>query len=249
MSGHSKWSTIKHKKGATDAKRGKLFTKLIKEITIAARIGGGDPNGNPRLRSALIAARAANMPGDNVDRAVKRGTGELEGMTYEEITYEGYGQGGVALLVETVTDNRNRTVGEIRFIFQKYGGNMGETGSVSWMFEKRGVTVVDKEGVNEDQLMELALELGADDVKNDGNVFVVLCDMGSVGDVAEALRNKSYNVLSARVEMVPKNTIDVGAKDAESLMKLISAIEDNDDVQHVWGNYNIAEDVLESLVS
>jgi YebC/PmpR family DNA-binding regulatory protein len=247
MSGHSKWSTIKHKKGAADAKRGKIFTKLIKEVTVAARMGGGDPNGNPRLRSAIIAARAANMPGDNVDRAIKKGTGELEGVSYEETNYEGYGPGGVAVLVETLTDNRNRTVSEIRHIFSRYNGNMGETGCVSWMFAKKGVIDVPKEGVDEDGLMEKALEGGADDVKDEGDVFIVLCAPAEVETLVSALKGAGVNVASSEVAMIPSNTVKLEGRDAEVMVRLMGALEDNDDVQHVWANFDIDDDILEQL--
>jgi YebC/PmpR family DNA-binding regulatory protein len=247
MSGHSKWSTIKHKKGAADAKRGKIFTKLIKEITVAARMGGGDAGGNPRLRSAVIAARVANMPGDNIERAIKKGTGELEGVTYEEVTYEGYGPGGVALLVETVTDNRNRTVSEIRHIFDKHNGNMGASGSVAWLFTKLGIASVSKEGVDEDTVMEKALEAGADDVKDEGAVFEVHCSPGDIESVAEQLRKAGLKVEAAEVQAVAKNYIKLEGRDAEVMIRLFSALEDHDDVQHVWANFDIDESLLEKL--
>jgi YebC/PmpR family DNA-binding regulatory protein len=247
MSGHSKWSTIKHKKGAADAKRGKIFTKLIKEITVAARMGGGDPNGNPRLRSAIVAARNANMPGDNVDRAIKKGTGELEGVSYDEITYEGYGPGGVALLVETMTDNRNRTVSEIRHLFTRFNGNMAETGSVSWLFSKLGVATIPKEGVDEEALMEKALDVGADDVKDEGDVFEVHTSPGSIEPVAEGLRKAGFTVEPAEVQAVAKNYIKLEGRDAEVMVRLMGALEDHDDVQHVWANFDIDPALLEQL--
>ncbi len=247
MSGHSKWSTIKRKKGAADAKRGKIFTKLIKEITVAARMGGGDPEGNPRLRSAIAAAKAANMPSDNVDRAVKKGTGDLEGVTYEESTYEGYGPGGVAILVETLTDNKNRTVSEVRHLFSKYNGNMGESGCVSWMFSKLGLIVVPKEGTDEDELMEHALEAGAEDIKDEDDVFEVHCEPNDVGAVSEALQEAGFKVESAEAAMVPQNTVKVEGRDAEVLMRLIGLLEDNDDVQHVWANFDIDDELMEQL--
>jgi len=248
MSGHSKWSTIKHKKGAADAKKGKIFTKLIKEITIAARMGGGDINGNPRLRSALIAARSANMPSDNVERAIKKGTGELEGVSYEENNYEGYGPGGVAVLVETLTDNRNRTVGEIRHIFGRYNGNMGETGCVSWMFTKRGVVVVAKtKGVDEDQLMEKALESGADDVRDEGDVFEVHCSPADTEALSEALKASGFSIESAEIAMIPKSTVKLEGRDAEVMVRLMGVLEDHEDVQHVWANFDIDDTLLEQL--
>jgi YebC/PmpR family DNA-binding regulatory protein len=247
MSGHSKWSTIKRKKGAADAKRGKIFTKLIKEITVAARMGGGDPDGNPRLRAAVTAARAANMPSDNVDRAIKKGTGELEGVRYEEANYEGYGPGGVALLVETVTDNKNRTVSEVRHLFSKYNGNMGETGCVSWMFSKCGVIEVDKEGTSEDALMEQALELGADDMTEEEDVFEIHCAPNDLPQLAEGLRERGFNVESAEVQMTPQTTVQVEGRDAEVLLRLIGLLEDHDDVTHVWANFDIDESLLEQL--
>jgi YebC/PmpR family DNA-binding regulatory protein len=247
MSGHSKWSTIKRKKGAADAKRGKIFTKLIKEITIAARIGGGDPDGNPRLRSAIAAAKAANMPSDNVDRAINKGTGELEGVSYEESNYEGYGPGGVAILVETLTDNKKRTVSEVRHLFSKYNGNLGETGCVSWMFSKRGVVTVPREGTDEDRLIEQALELGADDVAEEEDLFEVRCNPSDVQDVAQGLRDADISVESAEAQMVPQNTVKVEGRDAEVLLRLMGKLEDHDDVQNVWANFDIDEDLLEQL--
>jgi YebC/PmpR family DNA-binding regulatory protein len=247
MSGHSKWSTIKHKKGAADAKRGKIFTKLIKEITIAARMGGGDANGNPRLRSAVIAARSANMPGDNIDRAIKKGTGELEGVTYEEVSYEGYGPGGVAVLVETLTDNKNRTVSEIRHAFSKYNGNMGETGCVSWMFSTMGVITLPKEGVEEDALMEKALEIGADDVKDEGDLFEVRCAPSAVESLAEDLRKGGFPVETAEVQKIPSTTVKLEGREAEVMVRLMGILEDHDDVQHVWANFDIDDSILEQL--
>ena len=247
MSGHSKWSTIKHKKGAADAKRGKLFTRLIREVTVAARHGGGDPNANPRLRSAIAAAKAANMPSDNVERAIKRGTGELEGTNYDEVTYEGYGPGGVAVLVETLTDNRNRTVSEVRHAFTKYNGNMGENGCVSWMFEKRGLIVVGKGDTNEEALMEAALEVGAEDVRDAGESFEVESPAGDVDTVGDALREGGFEVVSAAASMIPQNYVRVEGHDAEVLLRLLGALEDLDDVQNVWANFDIDDDVLEKL--
>ena len=247
MSGHSKWSTIKHKKGAADAKRGKLFSRLIKEVTVAARMGGGDPAGNPRLRAAMSAARAANMPGDTVERAIKRGTGELEGVDYEEVSYEGYGPGGVAIMIEAMTDNRNRTVAEIRHLFNKYNGNMGENGCVGWMFEKTGQIIVSAEGVTEEQLIDQALEVGAEDVQAVDGRFDVRCGAGDVQKVAEALRDAGVGVQSAEAAMIPQNTVKVSGRDAEVLLRLLGAFEDHEDVQHVWANFDIDDAELERL--
>jgi YebC/PmpR family DNA-binding regulatory protein len=245
MSGHSKWSTIKHKKGAADAKRGKIFTKLIKEITVAARMGGGDPDGNPRLRSAIIAARTANMPGDNIDRAVKKGAGELEGVTYEEIIYEGRGPGGVAIIVETVTDNKNRTVSEIRHIFTRHNGKIGE--AVAYMFQKRGVVEIPKEGTDEDALMEKALDLGADDVQDQGETLVVYCPVAEVTRVGEELGKAGFKIEAAQMQLIPTMTVRVEGRDAEVVLKLVTALEDNDDVQHVWANFDVDDSVLEQF--
>jgi len=247
MSGHSRWSTIKRKKGAADAKRGKVFTKLIKEITVAARMGGGDVGANSRLRAAVAAARAANMPSDNVDRAIKKGTGELAGVTYEESSFEGYGPGGVALLVETVTDNRNRTVSEIRHLFAKHNGNMGETGCVSWMFTKAGVVQLEKGGADEERLMETALELGADDVRDEEDVLEVRCAPADLGQVSDGLKAAGFRVESAQVQMIPKNTVKLDGRDAEVMMKLMGALEDHDDVQNVWANFDIDDAVMEQI--
>ncbi len=247
MSGHSKWSTIKRKKGAADAKRGKVFTKLIKEITVAARMGGGDPGGNPRLRAAITTARGNNMPSDNIDRAIKKGTGELEGVNYEEANYEGYGPGGTAVLVETLSDNKNRTVSEIRHLFSKHNGSLGETGCVSWMFKKLGVISVPKEGVDEEKLMEKALEIGAEDVKDEDDVFEVHTSTGDVEDIAEELRKANFNVESAEVSAIPSNTVKIEGRDAEVMYKLMNALEDHEDVQNVWTNCDIDEDLLEEL--
>jgi YebC/PmpR family DNA-binding regulatory protein len=248
MSGHSKWATIKRKKGAKDAARGKVFSKLIKEITIAARHGGGDPTGNPRLRTAIEAAKAENMPGSNIDRAVKRGTGEMEGVTYEEITYEGYGPGGIAVLVESATDNRTRTVGEIRHVFSKAGGNMAEAGAVSWMFHSRGVIVVERSAVDEEKLMEAALEAGADDVDAEGSEsYVVLTSQAAFDKVKKALEGAGIPVASAELSKVPTTTVAVSEKDAPGVLRLIDALEEHDDVQKVYANFQIADEVLTRL--
>lgn len=247
MSGHSKWSTIKRKKGKEDAKRGKLFTKAIKEIQIAARQGGGDPSGNPRLRTAILNARAVNMPSDNIERAIKKGTGELEGTTYEEGTFEGYGPGGSAIFIETLSDNHNRTVSEVRHLFTKYGGSMGETGCVAWIFTKSGVVAVSAEKADEEQVMEVALEAGAEDVTNEDGVIEVLCDQGLVTEVKEALDKAGIPVESAEVSMIPSNTVSLSGKEAQSCLKLIDLFEDCDDVQNVYTNADIPEEVLAEL--
>ena len=242
MSGHSKWHTIKHKKGALDAKRGKIFTKLIKEITVAARTGGsGDVDSNARLRKAVTDAKAQNMPNDTIDRAIKRGTGELEGVAYDEITYEGYGPNGVAVMVETMTDNRNRTVAELRHIFSKNGGNLGESGSVAWMFDKKGYIVVDKAARSEDELFEIAIDAGADDMQDDGDVFEIFTAPDSFESVNEAIRKSGIEPQAAEVSMIPQNYIELTGADAKTMMKLYDALEDNDDVQKVYANFDIDE--------
>lgn len=247
MSGHSKWSTIKRKKGANDAKRGQMFTKLIKEITIAARSGGGDPAGNPRLRSAILAAKAENMPKDNIDRAIKKGTGELEGAVYEEILYEGYGPGGVAILVEAMTDNKNRTVADIRHFFTKSGGNLGTSNSVAWMFDQKGTIAVDKEGMSEDELMELALEAGAEDVSDEGDSFQILTAPEGFSEVLEKLEGK-VKFSEAGLSRIPKNTVAVTEeKTAQSLLRLLENLEDHDDVQKVSANFDIADDIMDKI--
>ncbi len=248
MSGHSKWSTIKRKKGANDAKRGKIFTKLIKEITIAARMGGGDPAGNPRLRSAITAAKAENMPKDNIARAIKKGTGDLDGAVYEEILYEGYGPGGVAVLVETMTDNKNRTVADVRHFFAKSGGNLGESGCVAWMFDKKGSIVIDKEGVDEEELMDLAIEAGAEDVVEEETTFQILTEPDDFSEVVEALEKAGIKCQEAAIAMIPKNTVEVTEeKTARSLLKLLDNLEDNDDVQKVHANFDISDELMETL--
>ena len=242
MSGHSKWHTIKHKKGATDAKRGKIFTKLIKEVTVAARTGGsGDVDLNARLRKAVNDAKAQNMPNDTIDRAIKRGTGELEGVSYDEITYEGYGIGGVAVLVETMTDNRNRTVAEIRHIFSKNGGNMGEAGSVAWMFDKKGYIVVDKTAKSEDELFEIVTDAGADDMQDEGDVFEIYTAPESFDAVNDAIKSAGIEPQAAEVSMIPQNYIALTGDDAKKMLKLYEALDDNDDVQKVYANFEIDE--------
>jgi YebC/PmpR family DNA-binding regulatory protein len=248
MSGHSKWSTIKRKKGAIDSKRGKIFTKLIKEITLAARLGGGDIEGNARLRSAVLAAKEENMPKDNIDRAIKKGTGELGGgVAYEEITYEGYGPAGVAVIVEVMTDNKNRTVAEIRHTFSKHGGNLGENGCVAWMFDKKGSIVLDKKTVNEDALMEAALEAGAEDVRDQGTEWEVVTEPAAFEAVKRAIDQKGWKYIEARVGMIPQNTIRLEAGKAEQMLRLMEKLEDNDDVQNVYANFDISDEVMEKL--
>ena len=249
MSGHSKWSSIKHKKAVKDARRGKLFTKLIREITIAARIGGGDINANPRLRTAVLTARANSMPNENIERAIKKGTGELEGVSYEDVTYEGYGPGGVAVLVLVLTDNRNRTVAELRRLFSKYGGSLGESGCVAWMFQKRGIITVSKEHVGEERLMELSLEAGAEDMSDGGELFEVVTAPEALDKIKEALERAGVPIESAEVTMVPKSTVDLTGKEADSTLKLLEALDDVDDVQSVSANLQIAQEELDRLTA
>ena len=248
MSGHSKWSTIKRKKGAIDSKRGKIFTKLIKEITLAARLGGGDLEGNARLRSAVMAAKEENMPKDNIDRAIKKGTGELGGgVAYEEITYEGYGPAGVAVIVEVMTDNKNRTVAEIRHLFSKHGGNLGENGCVAWMFDKKGSILLDKKTIGEDALLEVALEAGADDVRDQETEWEVVTDPMAFESVKKAIEAKGWKYLEARVGMIPQNTLKLEGGKAEQMLRLMEKLEDNDDVQNVYANFDISDEVMEKL--
>lgn len=248
MSGHSKWSTIKRKKGAIDAKRGKIFTKIIKEITLAARLGGGDIEGNARLRQAVMAAKEENMPKDNIERAIKKGVGGGEGAAaYEEVTYEGYGPGGAAVIVDVMTDNKNRTVAEIRHIFSKHGGNLGENGCVSWIFAKKGSIVIDKKSIGEDELMELVLEAGAEDVKTEGSEYEVITEPAGFEAVKKAIDDKSIKHLSASISKIPSNTVKLDAGKAESMLKMMEKLEDNDDVQNVYSNFDIDEDVMEKL--
>ncbi|HMJ26140.1 MAG TPA: YebC/PmpR family DNA-binding transcriptional regulator [Pyrinomonadaceae bacterium] len=241
MSGHSKWHSIKHKKGATDAKRGKLFTKFIKEITVAARTGGGDPDANARLRKAILDAKAGNMPNDTIDRAVRRGTGAEEGVNYEEITYEGYGPGGVALLIESVTDNRNRTVAEIRHMFSKNGGNLGEAGSVGWLFEKKGYIVIDKTAKPEEELFEIAIEAGADDLREDGDNFEIITSPENFENVQTAIKSAGIEPQMAEVSMVPQTYVKLEGSSAQQMLRLMETIEDHDDVQKVYANFDIDE--------
>jgi len=247
MSGHSKWSTIKHKKAAKDAKRGKLFTKLIKEITVAARMGGGEIDSNPRLRTAVTAAKAQSMPHENIDRAIKKGTGELEGTSYEDVVYEGYGPGGVAILAIALTDNRNRTVAEIRRVFSKNGGNMGAAGCVAWMFSRRGTITVDKSAVEEDRLIEVALDAGADDVGDDGDSFSVTTPPDKFDAVKEALDRAGIACAGAEVGMVPKDTVQLAGEEAQKAMRLVEELEDHDDIQAVSSNFDISPEELEKL--
>ncbi|HEY7099533.1 MAG TPA: YebC/PmpR family DNA-binding transcriptional regulator [Terriglobales bacterium] len=247
MSGHSKWATIKHKKGALDAKRGKIFTRLIKEISIAAKNGGGDPDSNPRLRTAIAAAKAENMPADNIKRAIQRGTGELPGAVYEEFMLEGYGPGGVALLAEINTDNRNRTVSEIRHVFSKNGGNMAEAGAVSWMFHKKGDIVVPKAAAKEDDLMALVLDAGADDLRDDGESWEVLTDPSSYEAVLTAVKGAGIEPTSASVSMIPQNYIKLEGQAASTMIRLMEALEEHDDVQNVHANFDIDQKLLEEV--
>ncbi|HEX7529603.1 MAG TPA: YebC/PmpR family DNA-binding transcriptional regulator [Pyrinomonadaceae bacterium] len=241
MSGHSKWHSIKHKKGATDAKRGKLFTKFIKEITVAARTGGGDPDANARLRKAVLDAKAGNMPNDTIDRAVRRGTGAEDGVTYDEITYEGYGPGGVAMLIEAMTDNRNRTVAEIRHTFSKNGGNLGESGSVGWLFEKKGYIVIDKAARPEEELFDIAIEGGADDVRDDGENFEIITSPENFESVQSAIKSAGIEPQVAEVSMVPQTYIKLEGSNAQQMLRLMEAMEDHDDVQKVYANFDIDE--------
>jgi len=247
MSGHSKWHSIKHKKGAVDAKRGKVFTRLIKEITVAARLGGGDADGNPRLRTAIAAAKAENMPKDNIERAIKKGTGELEGTSYKESSYEGYGPGGAAVLVDCLTDNRNRAVAEVKHQFERHGGNLGEPGCVSWIFEKKGVIVLEKDKVDEEKLLELALEAGAEDVKEEGTEFEVITNPADFEAVKGAVEEAGLPYTLAEITMTPKNTVKLEGKQAQQMLSLMQALEDNDDVNQVYANFDISDDVLEAM--
>jgi len=247
MSGHSKWSTIKHKKGAADAKRGKVFTRIIKEMTVAARLGGGDIEGNPRLRSAVAEAKANNMPKDNIDRAIKRGTGELEGAQYEEVTYEGYGPGGVAIIVEALTDNTNRTTPEIRHMFEKHGGNFGAQGSVKFQFERKGYFAIEKKAVSEDKLMEVALEAGADDLQSDdAEVFEVYTRPESFESVRQALEAAKIATVEGKIDMVPGNYVAVDEQKSKQVMRLLEVLDDHEDTQNVWSNFDVPQEMMES---
>jgi YebC/PmpR family DNA-binding regulatory protein len=247
MSGHSKWSQIKRKKGAADAKRGQVFTKLIKEITVAARFGGGDPEGNARLRTAIAAAKAENMPKDNIERAIKKGTGELEGVTYEEFPYEGYGPGGAAVLVEVLTDNKNRTTAEVRHIFSRTGGNLGEAGSVAWMFHKKGYIVIEKAAVGEDKLMEVVLDAGAEDIETSDKEYEVTTDPQKLDAVKKALEKAGIKYQVAELTMYPQSTVPLDGKHAEQMLRLMEQLEEHDDVQKVYSNFDIPDTVMEQL--
>ena len=247
MSGHSKWHSIKHKKARVDAAKGKIFTRLIKELTVAARIGGGDADMNPRLRTAIQAAKASNMPAKNIDNAIKKGTGELPGVIYEEVIYEGYGPGGVALYISAMTDNKNRTVAEIRYLLNKNGGNLGESGCVAWMFEKKGLISFDKDGVDEEKLLEVALEAGAEDVKEESDGFDVYTPPSDFETVKEAFDNAELKYSSSSVSMIPQNTIKLEGKKAEQMINLMEALEDNDDISNVYANFDIPDEVMEAI--
>lgn len=245
MSGHSKWHSIKHKKAAADSKRGRVFTRLIKEMTAAARMGGGDPDANPRLRLAIATAKAANMPAENIKRAVMRGTGELPGVSYEDVNYEGYGPGGVALFIEALTDNRNRTVAEIRHIFSKNGGNLGETGCVGWMFDRKGYFVVEKSAADEERLLETVLNAGAEDMREDGENFEIFTSPENFEAVRSALESENIPTAAAEVSMVPQNSVKLEGKSAQTMLKLMEALEDHEDLQNVWANFDIDESELD----
>jgi YebC/PmpR family DNA-binding regulatory protein len=249
MSGHSKWHTIKHKKGAADAKRGRIFTRIIKELTIAARHGGGDPDMNPRLRTVVADAKQANMPAENIKRAIRRGTGEEEGVNYEEVTYEGYGPGGVAILVDTLTDNRNRTVGEIRHTFSKHGGNLGEANSVAWMFEKKGHLVVSKDKASEDALMATVLEAGADDMRDDGSAWEIVSPPDAHQAVLDAVKALGIEPDTAEIAMIPQNYVKLEGRSAQQMLKLMEALEDNDDTRNVWSNFDVEEKEIEASLA
>jgi YebC/PmpR family DNA-binding regulatory protein len=249
MSGHSKWHSIKHKKGALDAKRGKIFTRIIKELTVAARTGGGDPGMNPRLRTIIADAKAVNMPQDNIQRAIRRGTGEEPGVSYEEVTYEGYGPGGAAVIIEVVTDNRNRTVGELRHMLTKHGGNLGESNSVAWMFEKKGYIVVEKAKATEETLMDAVLEAGADDMSDDDDNWEIMSAPSAFEAVKEAVKKLGIEPASAEVAMLPKNYVKLEGKSAQQMVRLMEALDDHDDVQHVWSNFDIEEKEIEASLA
>ena len=247
MSGHSKWSSIKHKKGATDAKRGKIFTKLIKEITVAARMGGGDPDANPRMRTAIAAAKSENMPKDNIERAIKKGTGELEGVNYEESTYEGYGPGGAAVFIESVTDNKNRAVADIRHIFSKNGGNLGENGCVAWMFDKKGYIAIEKKVVDENSLMETSIEAGAEDVREDNGSFEIITEPDDFESVKTAIDKAAIVYIDAEITMLPQSTTNLEGKQALQMVKLMEALDDCEDVQKVYTNADIPEEIVNNM--
>lgn len=247
MSGHSKWASIKHKKAAQDAKRGKIFTKVIRELSAAARLGGGDPDANPRLRNAVSDAKGVNMPADNIKRAIMKGTGELEGATYDEISYEGYGPGGVAVLVDCLTDNKNRTVADVKHLFERHGGNLGEPGCVAWMFDQKGLIVFEKEGVDEEQLLDLVLEAGAEDVNEQETELEVVVGLPEFEAVKKAVDEAKLPYIFSEVTMIPKNTVEVEGKKAQQVLNLMQALEDHDDTSHVYGNFDISDEVMEAL--
>ena len=249
MSGHSKWHTIKHKKGAADAKRGKVFTRLIKELTVAARSGGGDPDMNPRLRTIVAEAKANNMPRENIDRAIRRGTGEEPGVTYEEVTYEGYGPGGAALLIETLTDNKNRTVGEIRFVLGKHAGNLAAENSVAWMFTRKGQILIEKGQVDEEKLLAAALDAGADDLSDEDSGWEIICAPDRFEAVRDAVKALGIEPAGAAIAMIPQNYIKLVGKEAQQMLRLMEAIEDHDDVQHVWANFDVEEKEIEASLA
>ena len=249
MSGHSKWHTIKHKKGAADARRGKVFTRIIKELTVAARSGGGDPDSNPRLRTVVAEAKAVNMPAENIKRAIRRGTGEEPGVSYEEATYEGYGPGGAALIIEVLTDNRNRTVGEIRHLLSKHGGNLGEANSVAWMFDKKGYIVVSKSKVDEDRLMGAALDAGADDMRDDGDSWEILTPPESYPKVLEAVKSLAVEPDASEVTMLPQNYIKLEGRTASQMVKLMGVLDEHDDVKQVYSNFDIEEKEIEASLA
>lgn len=244
MAGHSKWANIKHRKGAQDAKRGKIFTKIIKEITVAARLGGGDMDANPRLRKAVSNGKSNNLPINNITRAIKKGTGELEGVAYEEVTYEGYGPGGVAIMMDIITDNKNRTVAEVRHLLSKYGGNLGENGSVAWVFDKKGQIILDESSGEEEVVFEAALDAGADDFEADDGFFTVTTDPATLMDVRDALEKGGYEIKSAEIEMVPRTLQKLEGKEAQSTLKLMDALEDNDDISKLYSNFDVVEEAL-----
>ena len=249
MSGHSKWHSIKHKKGAADAKRGRVFTRVIKELTVAARAGGGDPDTNPRLRTIIAEAKAANMPADNIKRAIRRGTGEEPGVSYEEVTYEGYGPGGAALLIDVLTDNKNRSVGELRHLLSKYNGNLGETNSVAWMFTKRGYIVIERGNVDEETLLSAVLDAGADDLRDDGDNWEVLSSPDAYQAVLDAVKRLGIEPAASEVAMLPQNYVKLEGRQAQQMVKLMEALEEHDDVRHVWSNFDIEEKEIEASLA
>ena len=249
MSGHSKWHTIKHKKGALDAKRGKMFTRIIKELAVAARNGGGDPDSNPRLRTVIADAKAVNMPADNIKKAIQRGTGELPGVSYEEVTYEGYGPGGAAVIIEALTDNKNRTVGELRHMLTKHNGNLAESNAVAWMFSKKGYIVVDKAGADEEKLLNAVLEAGGDDLRDDGDTWEVLSEPSAFEAVRDAVKALGVEPATAQVAMLPQNYIKLEGKDASNMIRLMDALDDHDDVKQVWSNFDIEEREIEASLA